>query len=117
MFWLSKLAGKSKASAGAAETRAPSVPPPTIRIDSREYPAAEFVPGTFRIRPYDGDLIATQRFDFRIIFSLNDEPVEIACRGVVARLDAQTGLIARYAQPQPFYERKLAEYLKLWARG
>ena len=62
----------------------------------------------------NGDLIAKQKFDFRIAFTLNGEAIEVGCRGVVARLDDQAGLIARYSQPQPYYERKIAEYLKVW---
>lgn len=115
MSWLSKFGGKSKPeAAAAASSKTQSVPPPTIRIDSHDYPAAEFVAGGFRIRPYDGDLIPKQSFDFRVTFSLNNEPVEVACRGMVVRLDDQSGLVARYAQPQPFYERRIADYLKLW---
>lgn len=116
MSWLSRLAGKSKsaAQASAADGKGQPTDPPVIKIDSHEYPVAEFVPGTFRIRPYDGDLIAKQKFDFRIAFTLNGEPIEVGCRGVVARLDDQAGLIARYSQPQPYYERKIAEYLKVW---
>ena len=116
MSWLSRLAGKSKpaSQASAGDGKGQPVDPPIIRIDSHEYPAAEFIPGTFRIRPYDGDLIAKQKFDFRITFTLNGELVEVTCRGVVARLDEQVGLIARYSQPQPFYERNIVEYLKVW---
>lgn len=115
MSWLSKLSGKSKPGAAAAPAAKPqNVPPPKILIDSHEYPAAEFAPGGFRIRPYAGDLIPKQSFDFRISFTLNSEPIEIACRGMVVRLDDQSGLVARYAQPQPFYERRIADYLKLW---
>lgn len=115
MSWLSKLTGKKTAppTASVVEDARP-FPPPLVKIDSHEYPAAEFVPGVFRIRPYDGDLIAKQSFDFKVSFSLNNEPIEISCRGSVARLDEKTGLIARYSAPQPYYERKLSEYLKLW---
>jgi hypothetical protein len=117
MSWLSKLGGKSKTAAVGTVAKAEALPPPTIKIDSREYPAADFIPGTFRIRPYEGDLIAKQSFDFRIAFKLNGEDVEVACRGVVARLDDQVGLIARYTAPQPFYERRIADYLKVWQKG
>jgi len=115
MSWLTKLTGKKTVTSGASVAgEVQPFPPPRIKIDSREYPAAEFAPGMFRIRPYDGDLIAKQSFDFRITFSLNNEPVEFACRGTVARLDDKVGFIARYSPPQPYYERKLAEYLTLW---
>lgn len=115
MSWLSKLTGKRSetTSVGASSSEA-AFPPPVIKIDSKEYPVSEFESGMFRIRPYDGELIAKQSFDFRIIFSLNNEPVEIACRGSVARLDEKVGLIARYSPPQPYYERKLSEYIRLW---
>lgn len=115
MSWLSKLTGKKTETPNAsASAEAQPFPPPLIKIDSHEYPVTEFAQGMFRIRPYDGDLIAKQSFDFRISFSLNNDVVEFSCRGSVARLDDKSGLIARYSPPQPYYERKLSEYLKLW---
>ena len=34
--------------------------------------------------------------------------------GIVVKMDGTAGLVARYSQPQPFYERKLLDYLKAW---
>ena len=115
MSWLSKLTGKGKSPQNTAEglKQRPSGPP-HILIDRNEYEPAEFVMGSFRIRPYDGDLIAKQQFDFRISFLLGDEKIEFACHGIVVKLDGVAGLVARYSQPQPFYERKLLDYLKAW---
>lgn len=115
MSWLAKLSGgkKSEAPRGPARNRGQSVPPMRIMIDRNEYPADEFALGSFRIRPYDGDLIAKQQFDFRLAFQLGDENFEIACRGQVVKLDEKSGLVARYQKPQPFYERKLVEYICL----
>ena len=115
MSWLSKLSGRGKG--GAAAKTAPKerpANPPYIRVDRHEYLPEEFALGSFRIRPYDGDLIAKQQFDFRIGFELANEPVEFACRGIVVKMTEETGLVARYQHPQPFYERKLIEYLRLW---
>ena len=115
MSWLSKLSGRGKGG-----TEAPPAPkerpsnPPYIRIDRHEYLPEEFALGSFRIRPYDGDLIAKQQFDFRIVFQLGEESLDFACRGIVVKMDEQVGLVARYHHPSPFYERKLIDYLKLW---
>ncbi|WP_209769839.1 hypothetical protein [Azospirillum rugosum] len=115
MSWLSKLSGRGKGNA-AAQTAPKERPanPPYIRVDRHEYLPEEFALGSFRIRPYDGDLIAKQQFDFRIGFELANETVEFACRGIVVKMTEETGLVARYQHPQPFYERKLIEYLRLW---
>lgn len=117
MSWLSKIKGGGKAGAVATQAAAakdrPSTPP-SIHIDHNEYTPEEFALGSFRIRPYDGDLIAKQQFDFKIAFTLSGDAIEFACRGIVVKMDAQVGLVARYLHPQPFYERKLLEYLKLW---
>lgn len=118
MSWLSKLSGRGKSDAPkvGARRRAPTVAPLRILIDRNEYQADEFALGSFRIRPYDGDLIAKQQFDFRLAFQVGDEQFEIACRGVVVKMDEQAGLVARYQKPQPFYERKLIDYICL-AKG
>ena len=115
MSWLSKLSGKDKPAprAGVDQKQRPAGPP-HILIDRNEYEPAEFAIGSFRIRPYDGDLIAKQQFDFRIAFTLGEERIEFACRGIVVKMDGTAGLVARYSQPQPFYERKLLDYLKAW---
>lgn len=115
MSWLSKFSGKGKASPSSAvdQKQRPSGPP-HILIDRHEYEPAEFAMGSFRIRPYDGDLIAKQQFDFRIAFPMGDERIEFACRGVVVKMDDTAGLVARYSHPQPFYERKLLDYLRAW---
>lgn len=115
MSWLSKLSGKGKSPQQAAtEQKQRPSGPPHILIDHSDYEPAEFAIGSFRIRPYDGDLIARQQFDFRIAFALGEEKIEFACRGIVVKMDVNAGLVARYSQPQPFYERKLLDYLKAW---
>lgn len=116
MSWLSKFSGGNKEPGGAksaAEPRKerPSTPPKIV-IDHHEYVPEEFVIGSFRIRPYDGDLIAKQKFDFRLQFDLGGDPVDVSCMGMVVKMTAEAGLVARYQAPQPFYERKLVEYMK-----
>lgn len=116
MSWLSKITGgdsKTTATVGGKQVQRPTSPP-GIHIDRHEYIPEEFVIGSFRIRPYEGDLIAKQQFDFHIVFTLGDDPVDFICRGFVVKQDQQAGLVARYSRPQPFYERKLIDYLKLW---
>lgn len=118
MSWLSKLSGRDKAastsgSSGAAKKERPSSPPKIV-IDRHEYVPEEFALGSFRLRPYDGDLIAKQQFDFHLVFALGEDAVDVVCRGLVIKLNEQTGLVARYQSPQPFYERKLIEYVRAW---
>lgn len=117
MSWLSKLTGggasKTTATVGGKEIPRPSSPPKVI-VDHHEYIPEEFVIGSFRVRPYEGDLIAKQQFDFRVAFKLGDDEVEFICRGLVVKSDAQAGLVARYSRPQPFYEKKLIDYLRVW---
>ncbi|WP_029009539.1 hypothetical protein [Azospirillum halopraeferens] len=113
MSFLSMFRGRGKTTAtDAAAPKAGPVALPHVIIDRHDYQTEEFAPGSFRIRPYEGDLIARQRFDFRIAFDLDNEPVEFHCSGIVVRLDAESGLVARYQPPQPFFERKLLEYLR-----
>jgi hypothetical protein len=117
MSWLSKLTGggasKTTATVGGKEIPRPSSPPKVI-VDHHEYIPEEFVIGSFRVRPYEGDLIAKQQFDFRVAFKLGEDDVEFICRGLVVKSDAQAGLVARYSRPQPFYEKKLIDYLRAW---
>jgi len=118
MSWLSKITGggKSSASPGSSGTSGKERPanPPMIVIDHHDYTPEEFALGSFRIRPYDGDLIAKQQFDFNMVFDLGNDPVNVACRGFVVKMNEQTGLVARYQSPQPFYERKLIDYIRAW---
>ena len=111
MSWLSKITGGSAKDAGGKQGQR-AVTPPKISIDHHEYTPEEFVIGSFRIRPYEGDLIAKQQFDFRIIFTLGDEEVEFLCRGLLVKCDGQAGLVARYSRPGAVQERKLVEYLR-----
>lgn len=116
MSWLSKITGggsKATITIGGKETPRPTEPP-KIHIDRHEYTPEEFVLGSFRVRPYEGDLIARQQFDFRISFKLGEDAVEFICRGLVVKQNAEAGLVARYSRPQPFYEKKLIDYMKAW---
>lgn len=116
MSWLSRLSGRAKSGAAAASVagKAEALPPPRIIVDRHVYQPEDFGLGSFRIRPYEGDLIARQQFDFRIAFKLDEDNVEFGCRGMVMKLDGESGLIARFQKPQPFYERKLLLYLRKW---
>lgn len=115
MSWLSKLSGKGKSpTPPPTVSRRGSVPAPKVLIGRLEYEAEEFAIGSFRVRPYEGDLIARQQFDFRIVLDQAGEPLQIPCRGVVVRMDDEHGLIARYQSPPPVYLRKLADYLQQW---
>lgn len=107
MSWLSKLTN------GGAKETAPAVAtgPASVVIGSQEYGIAELKVRTFRISPYDGDLIAHQGVRFTLKFSLGGEEVSFPGTGIVLRIDENTGLLAQFTAPQPFYERKLLTYL------
>lgn len=117
MSWLSKLTGggapKNTVTVDGKEIPRPTEPPHIV-VDHHEYTPEEFVFGSFRIRPYQGDLIAKQQFDFHVAFTLGGEQVDFTCHGLVVKCDEQVGLVARYMRPQPYYERRLIEYLRLW---
>ena len=116
MSWLSRFSGGNKEPGGTKAAVEPRKERPSslpkIVIDHHEYVPEEFVLGSFRIRPYDGDLIAKQKFDFRLQFDIGGDPVDVSCMGIVVKLTAEAGLVARYQSPQPFYERKLVDYMK-----
>lgn len=118
MSWLSIFGGGSKShgasKGGSSSQKDRPAGPPTVVIDRHEYVPEEFALGSFRIRPYDGDLIAKQVFDFRLVFEIGGEAVDVSCRGLVVKMDEQVGLVARYQHPQPYYERRLIDYLKAW---
>lgn len=114
MSWLSKFSGGGKAAAAAAEKGPRPANPPIIVIDHHEYIPEEFALGSFRLRPYEGDLIARQQFDFHMVFDLGEDPVDVACHGLVVKMTEETGLVARYKSPQPFYEKKLIDYVRAW---
>ncbi|MFD1625756.1 hypothetical protein [Azospirillum griseum] len=115
MSWLSKLSGGGKAANGAAADKGPRPSqPPTIVIDHHEFVPAEFAIGSFRLRPYDGDLIAHQQFDFKMVFTLGEEVVEAPCHGLVVKLTDESGLVARYKSPPSVYERKFLDYVRAW---
>ncbi len=109
MSWFSKTP-KSTGAAPAKSVAAP-VKRPMIVIDRHEYMPSEFAIGSFRIQPYEGDLIARQQFDFKISFQLDGEIVEFGCRGVVVKLDEQAGFVARYTKPIQIHQNKLLAYL------
>ncbi|MGQ9369744.1 hypothetical protein [Azospirillum sp. ST 5-10] len=113
MSLLSMFRGRGKAAApGATAKKTSAAALPRIIIDRHQYQPEEFALGSFRIRPYDGDLIARQMFDFRIAFEIGEENIDFQCRGIVVRLDEEHGLVARYQSPQPFYQRKLQTFLQ-----
>jgi hypothetical protein len=112
MSWLSRISGNTKEKPDVISGKSPvSLDGLHVVIDRHEYNVSEFALGSFRVRPYDGDLINKQQFDFKISFDMEGDRIEILCHGIVVKNDSQAGLVARYQRPQPFFERKLIEFL------
>jgi len=113
MAWLSKLMGQGK---GAEEDPADQAadPPARVRIDSQDYPVADVGVRSFRLGTYDGGLIAPQRFDFHMIFTLDEDEYEFAGRGIVRGISPTKGLTAYFYKPPPFFERLWGAFVADW---
>ncbi len=82
-----------------------------IAIDNREYPVAELATRSFRILPYDGDLIVRQSFGFTMILNIDGEELRTIGRGVVRALNDKEGLVAQFTPPSPAFDKKLTEHV------
>lgn len=117
MSWLTGIFGGKAASRGSARASgADGMPGVHLIIDRRTLPVAELGLRSFRVRPYDGDLIQRQNFSFGLIFSHEGEEYHIHGRGRVLRVSEKDGLVAQFDAPQPFLERKLIEFLTRYVR-
>ena len=114
MSWLSSIIGGGKPAehhgpsgkgAGAADS--------TLRviIDHKDYPVAELAVRSFRILPYNGDLIVKQSFGFTMILNSGGEEIKTVGRGVVRALSDKDGLVAQFTAPAPAFDKKLMEHL------
>ncbi|MBI1207941.1 MAG: hypothetical protein GC191_11720 [Azospirillum sp.] len=86
---------------------------PRIMIGSKTYDVAELGMRNFKISPYSGDLIAKQRFDFRLLLEFEGKTTEIPIQGMVMKVD-QEGLHGHFGAPQPFHQKKLMAFLTVW---
>ena len=80
-------------------------------IDRKEYPVVELAVRTFRIRPYDGDLIVKQSFGFTMLLNSGGEEHRSMGRGIVRALSDKDGLVAQFTAPAPAFDKKLMEHL------
>lgn len=114
MSWLSSIIGGGKSSEqSGASGKAASAPESTLRliIDRKEFPVAELAVRSFRIQPYDGDLILKQSFGFTMILSIGGEEHKCMGRGVVRARNDKEGLVAQFTPPSPAFDKKLMEHL------
>lgn len=89
-----------------------SVGAAAVQIDSKRYQVADLSLRGFRIAGYDGGLIARQKFDFRLFLPLDGEgEIEFPGYGVVQKISDQGFLEAMMAAPQPYFQRKLMQYV------
>lgn len=119
MSWIAKLIGRRERqnpAAQAEEVRRKTEALANIRvvIDHQEYTPDDLTLRTFRISPYEGQLIARQKFlfDFIITRPEEEEPVRFTGHGYVKTMDVQS-LEAIFRQPQPYYQQMLIDLLGL----
>ncbi len=110
MSWLGKLMG-GKASAVAAADRVDDLSAVRLLIDRHDHKLADLGVRTFRIQPYEGELIQTQHISFTMVLTVNNEEFKFPGSGVVREISAENGLVVQFQPPQPFFDRKLMEFL------
>ena len=116
MSWLSSIFGGNKTSETAESgqvERTTTLADAHVVIDHRQYALAELGVRSFRIQPYEGDLIERQNFTFTLTFTVVSEPCRILGRGLVRHITEKEGLTAQFNAPQPLLDRKLMEFLAL----
>jgi len=114
MSWLSKITGGGKTSGAVGDTKSAgmaSLADAKIRIGSKDFSVVELGVRTFRIYPYEGDLIKRQNFGFQAILNVDGELIEFPGFGLVLEISGSMGLSAKFKAPQPFYDRKLIDFL------
>jgi len=82
-----------------------------IKIDKTFYEPSRLTISSFSIHPYDGQLIPGQMFQAAIMLPGEEEATEIPVSGAIKTLDADFGLRAVFASPQPESQRRLAAHL------
>ena len=107
------IGGGKDAPQHGASAKASGAPESSLRliIDRKEYPIAELAVRSFRIQPYDGDLIVKQSFGFTMILNTSGEELKSIGRGVVRARNDKDGLVAQFTPPSPAFDKKLMEHL------
>jgi hypothetical protein len=82
-----------------------------IKIDKTCYEPSRLTISSFSIKPYEGYLVPGQMLQASILLPGAAEPVEVSVAGAVKTLDADFGLRAIFASPQPHAQRALANHL------
>ena len=112
MSWLTKIMGGDKdeeaARKGSAAALLSSV---RVVIDRHEYGVVDLGVRTFRIHPYQGELIERQNFTLSMTFPYDTDEFKMTGRGVVRHLTDVDGLTAQFAAPQPCLDKKLMEFI------
>ena len=114
MSWLSSIIGGGKTSDHpGAGGKVASTPESTLRliIDRKDYPVAELAVRSFRIQPYNGDLILKQSFGFTMMLSIGGEELQCVGRGTVRARNDKDGLVAQFTPPSPAFDKRLMEHL------
>jgi len=112
MSWLSKIIGGDKDAAHKDGKDADAaLHGARLLIDRHSYSLAELGVRSFRVHPYEGELIEKQNFAFTLVFTLGGEEIQIAGRGVVRQITPKDGLVAQFNAPQPFLDRKLIDFV------
>ena len=119
MTWIAKLIGKrTKYDAAAADAalrrKTEALSNIQILLDGQQYALDDMTLRTFRITPYDGQLIARQKFLFDFVISRGDdeEATRFTGHGYVKSMESGV-LEAIFRQPQPYYQQILIDVLGL----
>ena len=112
MSWLSKIIGGGKSDeADKGDSAASLLSTVRVTIDRHEYGVVELGVRTFRLHPYQGELIERQNFTFTLTFPTDGDEFKMSGRGVVRHLTGTEGLTAQFAAPQPFLDKKLMDFI------
>ena len=114
MTWLSNiLSGNNKSTPLKKIGKAPAASHSSLAIiiDHHEYQVAELAVRSFRINPYDGDLIAKQCFYFTMVLTMNGQQGQSLGSGVVRANNGKEGLVAQFLGPSPVFDKNLMQHL------
>lgn len=109
MSWLGKMMGGKTGT--AADRKGAAVAGARLFIGRQEYELGELGVRTFRIHPYEGELIEKQHVSFTLLIILDNEEFSHQGLGLVREISNQQGLLVQFTRPQPFFDGKLMDFL------
>ena len=120
MSWFSNILSANKRSKPPKKMGEAATEPHSslaLIIDHHEYPVAELAVRSFRIQPYDGEPIAKQCFSFTMVLTMNGQQGQSRCSGVVCANNDKEGLVAKFLDPPPSFDKSLMKHLAQTGTG